>query len=524
MLNIPLIEISHGGSGERFSVGNVSLGMICGLGLHQAWMFAVLFAPEKTFAGDTDIESYLVGLYFTVSLVAFVFNLFLQAILGRWTKQWFLSRRTIVLATALLALSSATTFFGTFETTIGTACFCFSALTSGVASSTLILLWGHLFSDGDIPSLVINTAFAFAFGIIAFSLILNVLPGTLSTPSTVLINIAEGILLFCTFSSRSSNEGLSSVPLSSPIRPRSFAWRVCPPMFFLGIATGLFGQSLLSTVLTGADPADRIIVIAATGLTVFIIVLRLVFSRSQSLLFLYRPLMPMAAISMLLIPQLHLNESLTYLALIMGYLCLEALLWITTGELCAYYRVSPLLAFGLMRGSLSLGTLLIDAVQRSYMLMTSTDLGLTDFSIVSISLVALMCGYVLLPREQNQSTIEATSRDRQDKEENAADAHSSEHAGEENDSSAKTSQRKPGRFVRRCQAVADKYLLTKKETEILFLLAKGNNAAAIQEQLFISENTVRTHMRHIYRKLDVHTQQEIINLVNHSIVRDDFKK
>ncbi|MCI8425719.1 MAG: helix-turn-helix transcriptional regulator, partial [Adlercreutzia sp.] len=56
-----------------------------------------------------------------------------------------------------------------------------------------------------------------------------------------------------------------------------------------------------------------------------------------------------------------------------------------------------------------------------------------------------------------------------------------------------------GRFKRKCAAVADTFLLSRKETEVLFLLAKGRNSAAIQESLYISAGTANTHMRHIYR-------------------------
>ncbi len=70
-----------------------------------------------------------------------------------------------------------------------------------------------------------------------------------------------------------------------------------------------------------------------------------------------------------------------------------------------------------------------------------------------------------------------------------------------------------GRFRGKCETVANTYLLSRRETEILFFLAKGHNAAYIQEKLFISEGTAKTHIRHIYRKLDVHNQQDLMRIV-----------
>lgn len=80
---------------------------------------------------------------------------------------------------------------------------------------------------------------------------------------------------------------------------------------------------------------------------------------------------------------------------------------------------------------------------------------------------------------------------------------------------------KKGRYKRKCAIVADTYLLSRKETEVLFLLAKGRNAAAIQEALYIAAGTANTHMRHIYRKLDVHSQQELIELVESVELEDE---
>ena len=65
----------------------------------------------------------------------------------------------------------------------------------------------------------------------------------------------------------------------------------------------------------------------------------------------------------------------------------------------------------------------------------------------------------------------------------------------------------------RCEQVAEQAALTQREREMLTLLARGNNAQHIQEELSISHNTVKYHARNVYRKLDVHSQQELIDLL-----------
>ena len=51
-----------------------------------------------------------------------------------------------------------------------------------------------------------------------------------------------------------------------------------------------------------------------------------------------------------------------------------------------------------------------------------------------------------------------------------------------------------------------------RETEIAFLLARGYSRPYIREKLFISKNTVATHIRHIYGKLGIHSKEELIDL------------
>jgi len=53
--------------------------------------------------------------------------------------------------------------------------------------------------------------------------------------------------------------------------------------------------------------------------------------------------------------------------------------------------------------------------------------------------------------------------------------------------------------------------LSKRETEILGLLCKGMNYKTIAQQLFLSGHTVQSHVKNIYRKLEVNSRAEAVS-------------
>ena len=72
---------------------------------------------------------------------------------------------------------------------------------------------------------------------------------------------------------------------------------------------------------------------------------------------------------------------------------------------------------------------------------------------------------------------------------------------------------RPAKFRRTCERIAANRGLSARETEVFMLLAKGRNCGYISKQLVISEPTTKTHMRNVYRKLGVHSQQALLDLV-----------
>ena len=65
-------------------------------------------------------------------------------------------------------------------------------------------------------------------------------------------------------------------------------------------------------------------------------------------------------------------------------------------------------------------------------------------------------------------------------------------------------------FHKRRDLTTEMEQLTSRETEILSLLAKGHLYKEIADKMNISLDTVRTHLQHIYNKLQVHSRHAAV--------------
>lgn len=61
--------------------------------------------------------------------------------------------------------------------------------------------------------------------------------------------------------------------------------------------------------------------------------------------------------------------------------------------------------------------------------------------------------------------------------------------------------------------MAQQYGLTEREVDMVRYLARGRSRAYISEDLFISENTVKSYIKNVHTKTDVHSKQELLDLL-----------
>lgn len=64
-----------------------------------------------------------------------------------------------------------------------------------------------------------------------------------------------------------------------------------------------------------------------------------------------------------------------------------------------------------------------------------------------------------------------------------------------------------------CAKAARAHNLTRKEEVVLLFILQGKTQGGISHELVLSINTIKSHVRNIYRKTGVHSKQELANVV-----------
>ena len=76
-----------------------------------------------------------------------------------------------------------------------------------------------------------------------------------------------------------------------------------------------------------------------------------------------------------------------------------------------------------------------------------------------------------------------------------------------------TAQKAAPSLAEQSHQIAYLYGLTKREEEVLVLLAQDRSTPEIEATLCISNGTARNHIQHVYKKLDVHSRAEVANFL-----------
>ena len=355
---------------------------------------------------------------------------------------------------------------------------------AGLAAGFLFTGWGAVFTSGITRSIAIHYAVALAAGAVMYLVVLY-----LPTPARMLATLVLPAASYvCTL-------------LCPSVMPVVRSRRKVPRHCLGALARSLvavtllgFGDSFMRTVFQTVEMSDnpvhlRWILLGAAllGALITCVTARARLSR-DSIGRVGHVLMLAIAVLFLVVPIVHGIGFAADAAAAPCFFLVTLLIWTTLSQIVAAYQLNVRLTFccglgaaylGCLAGSL-IGMACAPAVHASYRLQFAVALG--------CALLVLLSSLFLVDA---RTFIELLALDR------------SEEGG---------GQR---RFALRCERAAQMYGLSSKEAEVMVLAAKGRSVQRIQEALGIAASTVNTHISHIYRKMDVHCRQEMLDLIDH---------
>lgn len=358
-----------------------------------------------------------------------------------------------------------------------------AAVVGGFALAGMYLSWAPFYARREIHDVV-----ALVFGNIALSsavkLVIDILP---AAPAGAVL-VALPLLCPLALASAESDEPPAD---DHPHIYFESARTSLPYAILAGVAVCAFVVGLAPAVAGVPDPTPRwMLSFVHHGLEILasFAVIWWVFLFEGKLHFtnMWRVIVILVATALLLIP--HIGSAYIGWALIVvavAQTILVAVIWTMLADVSHHSTVSPYVVFGFAWAAyalpIALGGLAGDAIA------ASSDVAF----IVALLSYALTIAAILLLNDRNFIESHVFSDlDMTIPEESAFKS-----------------------IDERCDELGAEKGLTKREIEVMKLLCKGRSKSYIAENLVISENTVRTHARHIYQKLDVHSKQDILDML-----------
>lgn len=539
---------------ENYALDRVSITLILGMAAHITWMYLFMFNGPKLFFPDLHEAG---GFFFSSSLITFGITLLCYGIFLKQARKLFSTPEKRNRNRSLAAIMVFASMVLMFAANAGFAPYALSlvcGVISGIGSAVLLMSYGVSFSVCDLPAITVGTSFAIFISVIAFVLVgmlANVVPAIGIVVALCMPAVEWACLKRC---SQKLVDRLEFNDLTTPVKTAPFALHVCLPSIAFGIILGITRARVAHLPQDPSEFSDVVTFSLMAAVLALVVMLASVVFQRRNNNFTFRTLMPVSALllALLVIPAYNQSPYATF-SLFAAYIMMEGCMWIFYADISQTYRISAFTVFGFGRGSLALGAFISFALDMCSIPVCDT-LG-NSAAFVAFAFILFSFGRSLLPtnlelretlkrgrqcpalisddeyarreviRQRNQiaRAVEAIAEESNPTPEGASvamqapvQAPGAKTTPQEEASGAQ----KLGLFKRKCALVAETYLLSRKETEVLFLLAKGLNSAAIQEKLYISAGTANTHMRHIYRKLDVHSQQELMTLVKSTWVEE----
>lgn len=357
----------------------------------------------------------------------------------------------------------------------------------GLAFAFLLLYW--ITALCALSPRTISIAFPAVYFMVALMyFVLEALPAPIATAAISLLPFASGVCFLASLH-------LSAHPTNNPnpVRPAQ-GWNFpFYPVALMVVFKFVFFFSLAYT--NGASmygPLGMLVI------STFALAGAVFFYDGFQLGFLYKIALPCLVTGLLIVSWVNLGNNAATMASNAGNIAFELFILITLAEACKRFSVDPYWLFGIVEAAAALcGTAGLYAGRLFAETFPGGTFGANAVTMAMVVILVTLSAFLYDERISTRSF--------------SADGTNTQ----QNTREPSTPEKDSGLDLR-CAVLARRYNLSRREEEILELLAQGMSVARIEEELFISRSTVKTHIQHVYEKLGVHSHEEALQLVEQS--------
>lgn len=445
-----------------------------GLGIYRAWIEIAFVGSFVSYPAAQFTSRDLFDLTATVTMAIVIFT-------AKRIGPFFNKPTVYWLSGIALVLSTAALFFTIWHPETAQMLGNPSAILGGFGIALTILLWSELY--GCLNPL--RVALYYSASLVAGALVLYVYRGFQLPWLFAMTGLLPIASLLC------AKSGFGQLP--APERPAtswvrfSVPWKVILLMAIYAFAYGMMETPLYSGSF-GPHSAPGTVIVA-------LIVCVGVVMRGGKFDFniIYRIALPLMIGALLLIPAFGFSgDIISNLCVSGGYTAFSILIMLICSNICYRYGVSAIWLFAIERSIRFIFMFLGRSIAQwgsSYYLGAIDG----DAIVSGLMILAVVMGtFVLLSEHELASRWGAAFLE-----------------GDAADSAILRKQE----VADRCNELAKRFGLTARESEVLLLLAQHKTAGVIERELFIANGTAKAHIRHIYQKLDIHSRDELFDML-----------
>lgn len=224
---------------------------------------------------------------------------------------------------------------------------------------------------------------------------------------------------------------------------------------------------------------------------------------------------PLFATGCLLLPYFW-NGSVPLAGLLVkcGYTLYQVMFWMLLARKCHENIRHTYLCFGVFYGLFELATaaarLWASSLWQAAMVDFQTMAFVALFSLWLIALYGLLFFAISKFWQRRGAAADSAAAPQASA---CSDASTGNGSSSEGDCLAPEEQLSP--FARNLDAFCERYDLTPREREVLLEALHGYSMENIGRRLYVSRETVKTHLRRIYNKVGVSGKQELISFIDH---------